>query len=179
MVLAKVDGRGYTRTCATTITGVTVTVLHRLRTRMHDAVTTSVRNRSSHACIMEQPIARIKVLCVADDAYFVDLLRLALMREGYLVQAAVSPADAMHVIAEHPPDLALVDVRRPIASALSLCTHLRETLDIPIIIMSAHLPESEVLAAFSGYVDHFFTKPFALHMLVARLGDVLRARRGS
>jgi CheY-like chemotaxis protein len=112
------------------------------------------------------------VLVVDDEPDALELLRTCLAGEGYEVIAASSGIEALMMLDEAQPDLAIVDVMMPGMTGLELCEELRrraETSDLPIILYSAYnMPHSN-----TGLYDHAFVKPVELDTLLRAMRDLL------
>ncbi|MDB5059346.1 MAG: DeoR family transcriptional regulator [Chloroflexi bacterium] len=115
-----------------------------------------------------------KVLCVDDDSYLTDLLRYALTREGFAVQAASNGAEAIRAAQIDPPDIAVVDVNLPDINGFELCAQLRSTFRIPVLMLSARQAEEDVITGLVSGADDYVAKPFSMRVLVYRLHAVLR-----
>jgi DNA-binding response OmpR family regulator len=121
------------------------------------------------------------VLVVDDDASVLFLLEELLVDEGYIVHVAATISDARQAIAEHAPDVVLLDVQLPDGSGFDLCTQLRadpRTVDLPILLLSAVGRGSHFVARGLdlGAYD-FLPKPFYNDELLARVRVLVRLRR--
>jgi CheY-like chemotaxis protein len=118
---------------------------------------------------------RAVVLAVDDEADALEVLRTSLAGEGYEVVAASSGIEALMLLDDLQPDLAIVDVMMPGMTGLELCEELRkraETSDLPIILYSAYnMPHSN-----TGLYDHAFLKPVELDTLLRAMRDLLGSR---
>ena len=121
----------------------------------------------------EMPM-RCKVLCVDDDHHLTDLLRYALTRAGYAVQEANTGAEALRLATVDPPDVVLLDIRLPDIDGRTLCTQLRAMLHVPIVMLTAHKADADVLSGFQHGADDYITKPFSMQILLYRLKAALR-----
>jgi len=117
------------------------------------------------------------VLVVDDDPTVRELLGEILAGQGYGVLAAATAAEARALAEAMPPDLALLDVGLVGEDGLSLARHLRERLDIGIIMVSgAGEPVDRVIGLEVG-ADDYLAKPFDPRELRARVKSVLRRYR--
>lgn len=122
---------------------------------------------------MTDTASQTEILVVEDDAatrvYVAGLLR----QQGYRVAAAGSGADALVAARRRRPDLILLDVMLPDADGFEICRQLQaheSTRRVPVIFLTAKGDEPEVLRGFeSGGVD-YIVKPFAVAVLLARVG---------
>lgn len=120
-----------------------------------------------------------RILVVEDEAAVARGLQYALSQEGWTVDLAKSGEEALRVVQEHAPDLALLDVRLPGMNGFDLCRELRRTLTIPILMLTARAePIDKVLGLELG-ADDYITKPFNVHELVSRVRAQLRRAYGA
>lgn len=117
----------------------------------------------------------MKQLLVADDdPHIRTLLRQVLTREGYAVMEAEDGVKAQEILANTPIDLAVVDVMMPRMDGLDLCQHIRETYDIPIILLTARQQLSDKEQGFLRGTDDYLTKPFEPAELLFRISALFR-----
>jgi CheY-like chemotaxis protein len=118
---------------------------------------------------------RAVVLAVDDEPDALEVLRTCLAAEGYEVVAASSGPEALTLLEQSRPDLAIVDVMMPGMTGLELCDQLRrrgEFGELPIILYSAYnMPHSN-----TGLYDHAFVKPVELDTLLRAMRDLLGRR---
>jgi len=115
---------------------------------------------------MEQ-IMRISL--VSDNKTIVEMLKLALVLEGYEVQIIPVGAYCLPMLGQLP-HLILLDVFLQIEDARVMCQQLKSlehTRHIPVILLSAHLDRYRALREFQA--DDFVSKPFHLHELLERI----------
>ncbi|WP_151733998.1 response regulator transcription factor ['Paenibacillus yunnanensis' Narsing Rao et al. 2020] len=115
-----------------------------------------------------------KILVADDDAHIRTLLRHVLTREGYTVMEAGDGREAVLLMEEHAADLAVVDVMMPHMDGLELCGHLRETYDIPIILLTARQQLSDKEQGYLMGTDDYVTKPFEPEELLFRIKALFR-----
>jgi CheY-like chemotaxis protein len=105
----------------------------------------------------------VRTILVVDDEFGVaDVLSAALEDEGYRVVTAANGREGIARVAEHQPDLVIVDFMMPVMDGPSMANALRQDghKDLPIIMMSA-MPEAAVRQRFSDY-SGFLRKPFRI-----------------
>jgi two-component system phosphate regulon response regulator PhoB len=120
------------------------------------------------------------VLVVEDEAALQQVLAYNLEAAGFEVAQAYDGEEALTLIAERTPDLAVLDWMLPQLSGLELCRRLRrrpETRQLPIIILTARGEEPDRLRGLDSGADDYVTKPFSPAELVARIRAVLRRVR--
>lgn len=120
------------------------------------------------------------VLVIDDDATLLGLLAQHLSRAAYHVITAVSGMTGLEMLYEHHPDLIILDIMMPKMNGWAVCERIRETSDIPIIMLTAKGEEQDRLRGFRLGVDDYVVKPFSSAELVARVGAILaRSQRAS
>jgi DNA-binding response OmpR family regulator len=118
------------------------------------------------------------VLVIDDDATLLGLLTQHLSRAGYPVITAVSGTTGLQMFYDHHPNLVILDIMMPKMDGWVLCERIRETSDVPIIMLTAKGEEQDRLRGFRLGVDDYVVKPFSSAELVARVGAILvRTRR--
>jgi two-component system alkaline phosphatase synthesis response regulator PhoP len=121
-----------------------------------------------------------RVLVVEDEQDIAGLIKHTLERSGDAsVEIAGRGDDALRAIAVRPPDLVILDLNLPGLSGDDVCRMLRrrsETVNLPIIMLTARTSETERVAGLDLGADDYVTKPFSLRELSARVRAVLRRR---
>jgi len=118
------------------------------------------------------------VLVIDDDVTLLGLLTQHFSRAAYHVITAVSGTTGLQMFYDHHPDLVILDIMMPKMDGWAVCERVRETSDVPIIILTAKGEEQDRLRGFRLGVDDYAVKPFSSAELVARVGAVLtRTRR--
>lgn len=118
--------------------------------------------------------ALTSLLLVDDEASLREPLAEYLVRQGFDVQQAVSAAAARSLLRETVPDLVLLDVMMPGEDGLSLCRHLVEARELPVILLTAKGEATDRIIGLEIGADDYVTKPFEPRELVARIRSVLR-----
>lgn len=117
------------------------------------------------------------ILIVEDEAPIRDMIRFALERADFSVAEAGNAQAARLALAEQWPDLVLVDWMLPGVSGVELAREWRRedlTANLPIIMVTARVDESERVRGLNLGADDYVTKPFSSSELVARVRAVLR-----
>jgi two-component system phosphate regulon response regulator PhoB len=117
------------------------------------------------------------VLIVEDEAPIRDMIRFALERADFSVSEAEDAQQARLAIAEHRPDLLLLDWMLPGVSGAEFARELRRdelTADLAIIMVTARVDADDRVRGLNLGADDYVTKPFSSSELVARVRAVLR-----
>ena len=116
-----------------------------------------------------------KILIVDDEPDILLMLRMSLEDEGHEVVMAADGQTALDRIAEHHPDLVLLDVMMPVLDGWGVLEQKRETGDATAVIMlSAKAEESDIQKAMTLGAREYVVKPFDLDKLVALVAAVLK-----
>ena len=118
------------------------------------------------------------VLVVEDDSNIAELLRLYLEKDGFTVFHAEDGGEGLRMAQEKKPDLILLDLMLPVIDGWVVCSEIRKTSKVPIIMLTA---KGETLDKISGLemgADDYVTKPFEVKELMARIHAVLRRSDG-
>jgi two-component system, OmpR family, response regulator VicR len=118
-----------------------------------------------------------RILVVEDDRALATVLKIKLTMEGFEVECASDGAAASNVVRSFAPDLIVLDVTLPGTNGFELCRIWRESLRIPIIMLTARSDKADKLRGLTMGADDYMTKPFDTQELVARILAVLRRTR--
>ncbi len=121
-----------------------------------------------------------KILVVEDEEDILELVRYNLEKEGYRLCCVESGEKAMEKVVSFQPDLILLDLMLPGIDGFEVTRRLKReknTLDIPIIMLTAKGEESDVVTGLELGADDYVPKPFSLKILLARLRVVLRRKK--
>ncbi len=111
------------------------------------------------------------IAIIEDDQTIGDLLEEVLQKEGYQVKRAYSGTEAVYLLSQEKPDLALLDLMLPGLSGEEVLPHLQ---GIPVIVVSAKVNvDDKVKLLLEGAAD-YITKPFEIKELLARVQVQLR-----
>jgi len=120
-----------------------------------------------------------RILAVDDDSKVLKILQHSLTREGFEVVCASDGYEALERAKETMPDLILLDIMMPGMDGFETLRHLKEFLDVPVIILSARGEELDRVVGFRMGVDDYQTKPFSPVELALRVKAVLRRSASS
>jgi len=119
------------------------------------------------------------VLVVEDEAPIADLVRGALVRDGFSVHVAGDGPAALLAVQRDRPALVLLDVGLPGLDGIEICRRLRAAGDwTPVLFVTARDDETDRVLGLELGADDYVTKPFSPRELVARVRAVLRRGRG-
>jgi DNA-binding response OmpR family regulator len=118
------------------------------------------------------------ILVVDDEAKIVQLAKDFLENGGFRVLTAADGSTALAVARHEKPDLIVLDLNLPGMDGLDVCRALRRESDVPIIMLTARVEETDRLIGLELGADDYITKPFSPRELVARVRVVLRRVRG-
>jgi len=116
----------------------------------------------------------VRLLLVDDEPSLREPLADYLVRQGFVVRQAEDAARARAALAEEVPDLVLLDIMMPGEDGLSLCRHLAEARDLPVIMLTARGEPTDRIVGLEIGADDYVVKPFEPRELVARIRSVLR-----
>lgn len=115
-----------------------------------------------------------KILIVEDDEKLRDELEIFLKNNGYQAESLKSFENTLNNILEINPDLLLLDINLPGADGEFLCKEIRKKSNMPIIIVTSRDNEIDELLSINNGADHYITKPFNIHILLAKISSLLR-----
>jgi two-component system phosphate regulon response regulator OmpR len=114
------------------------------------------------------------LLIVDDDQRIRQLLQKYLVRNGFLVSIAQDAAQAKRLLCGLSFDLIVLDVMMPDRDGLSLTRELRESIDIPILLLTARSESEDRISGFEAGADDYLPKPFEPKELLLRIHAILR-----
>lgn len=116
----------------------------------------------------------MKLLIVEDNESILLGLGYLLKEEGYDYVTAKSYQEAQESYAQTYFDLVLLDIGLPDGDGFALCRELKEKQDVPVIFLTAHEEERDVVQGFEVGADDYIQKPFRNRELISRIQNVLR-----
>ncbi len=114
------------------------------------------------------------VLIIEDEPELVQVLRDYLERAGFHVEAAYDGVSGLSTFQHRRPDLVLLDLNLPGMDGLDVARHMRRAADVPIIMVTARVEETDRLIGLELGADDYISKPFSPREVVARVRAVLR-----
>lgn len=119
----------------------------------------------------------VHVLVVEDERKLANILALYLESSGYRVTVLHDGHAVTETISHQSFDIVLMDWLLPGVDGITLCQEIRKTSDLPIIMITAKVDESDRVMGLEAGADDYICKPFSLREMVARIRAQLRRRR--
>ena len=117
----------------------------------------------------------LKILVVDDESRMRKLVRDFLVKKDYLVVEAEDGEKALEIFyRDNSISLIILDVMMPKMDGWQVCSEIRKTSKVPIIMLTAKSEEQDELQGFALGVDEYISKPFSPKILVARVDAILR-----
>ena len=114
------------------------------------------------------------VLVVDDDIRMLRMMKRMLELENFQTITASNGEAALKVFEKEDPDLVLLDIMMPDMDGYTVCQHIREFSEVPIIMVTAMGDDKEKVEGLDTGADDYVTKPFSASELAARVRAVLR-----
>ena len=114
------------------------------------------------------------LLLVDDERSIREPLGQYLTKQGFRVTQAGDAASARTRLAAYAIDLVVLDIMMPGEDGLSLCRHIRETSETPVILLTARSEETDRIVGLEMGADDYVVKPFSPRELSARIKVILR-----
>jgi two-component system alkaline phosphatase synthesis response regulator PhoP len=118
------------------------------------------------------------ILLVEDEPLIMQQARDYLQHGGFRVVTAADGKMALTQFRQSKPDLVVLDLNLPLMDGLDVCRALRRESDVPIIMLTARVEETDRLIGLELGADDYIVKPFSPRELVARVRVILRRVRG-
>jgi len=118
------------------------------------------------------------ILVVDDDPGIAKVVRAYLEKAGFQVLVAYDGKKALHIARHDKPHLVILDLMLPEMDGWDVCRALRRESDVPIIMLTARVEDTDKLIGLELGADDYVTKPFSPQELVARVRAVLRRVEG-
>ncbi len=115
------------------------------------------------------------VLIVEDDVQLSRILQLDLQRNEFRVTVCSTGLDGLKTFHDIKPDLVILDIALPLMDGLTVCRRIRETSNVPILMMTAHaVSEEEIAEGLNAGADEYMLKPLGKIEFHARVNALLR-----
>ncbi len=115
-----------------------------------------------------------RILLVDDEPLMIKGLKYTLEQDGYETVSAYDGEEALKVFAEQEFDLVLLDVMLPRMDGIQVCQRIRETSNVPIIMLTAKGEDLDKILGLEYGADDYMTKPFNILEVKARIKTILR-----
>ena len=119
-------------------------------------------------------MAEINILVVDDEKEIADLVEIYLVSDGYRVFKAENAKEGLDILDRENIHLVLLDIMMPGLDGLEMCRKIRETNNIPIIMLSARSTDLDKILGLGTGADDYVVKPFNPLELTARVKSQLR-----
>ncbi len=120
-----------------------------------------------------------KILVVDDEPKIAEICRDYLQAAGFEVTTVQDGLGGLSAARREKPDLVVLDLMLPGMDGLDVCRTLRRESDVPIIMLTARIEETDRLIGLELGADDYITKPFSPRELVARVRVILRRVSGN
>ena len=127
-------------------------------------------------------VTKKTILVVEDDKSLLPMITYNIEKNGFKVKSATNGEDALLLIKEEIPSLAIFDWMIPEPNGLELCKILRrkqETSNLPIIMLTAREEEEDRIRGLEYGADDYISKPFSPAELIARIKALIRRSTSS
>ncbi len=115
-----------------------------------------------------------KILLVEDNETIIMGLKYSLEQEKFEVVSALNFKQCMENLEQKDIDLILLDVGLPDGNGFEICKKIKQTIDIPVIFLTAQDEETSVVLGLDLGADDYIIKPFRTRELISRINSVLR-----
>ncbi|RSS83238.1 response regulator transcription factor [Streptomyces sp. WAC06614] len=115
-----------------------------------------------------------RVLLIEDDPSVREGVCLGLRRRGHDVRAAETGEEGLELLAAVRPDLVLLDLMLPGINGVQVCRRIRETSQVPIIMLTARGDDFDIVVGLEAGADDYIVKPARTEVIEARIKAVLR-----
>ncbi|MBQ9300802.1 MAG: response regulator transcription factor [Clostridia bacterium] len=115
-----------------------------------------------------------RILLVDDEPLIIKGLKYTLEQEGYETLSAMDGEEALSVFFSNTVDLVLLDVMLPKLDGIQVCQRIRESSNVPIIMLTAKGEDMDKILGLEYGADDYMTKPFNILEVKARIKNILR-----
>lgn len=116
-----------------------------------------------------------RILVVDDDAALAEMIGIVLRAEGFEVVNCYDGNEAVAAFERYDPNLVLLDVMLPGRNGIQICQDIRQTSNVPIVMLTARSDTADVVSGLEAGADDYVPKPFKPKELVARVRARLRS----
>ena len=115
-----------------------------------------------------------RILLVDDEPLIIKGLKYTLEQEGYETLSAMDGEEALNVFFSNAVDIVLLDVMLPKMDGIQVCQRIRESSNVPIIMLTAKGEDMDKILGLEYGADDYMTKPFNILEVKARIKTILR-----
>lgn len=116
-----------------------------------------------------------KILVADDEELIMNLVCDFLRRDGYEPLSAADGEEALEVFRENPDiSLVILDIMMPKIDGWEVCRTIRQTSNVPVIMLTARSQEFDELTGFEAGADDYVTKPCSPSVLMKRVAALLK-----
>ena len=115
-----------------------------------------------------------RILLVDDEPLIIKGLKYTLEQEGYETISAMDGEEALNIFFSNSIDLILLDVMLPKLDGIQVCQRIRESSNVPIIMLTAKGEDMDKILGLEYGADDYMTKPFNILEVKARIKNILR-----
>lgn len=115
-----------------------------------------------------------RVLIIEDEVSISDIIKFNLLKEGYDIDTAYNGEEGLNKAIGSNFDLVLLDIMLPQMDGFQVCRKIRETSNVPIIMLTAKEEEVDKILGLELGADDYITKPFGMRELIARIKANIR-----
>lgn len=115
-----------------------------------------------------------KILAVDDEYSILEVISAYLRKEGYDVHTAMNGKDALSTFEQLKPHLIILDLMLPDLPGEMICEKIRQTSDVPIIMLTAKKEEDDRISGLTAGADDYLMKPFSPKELMVRIQGMIR-----
>lgn len=119
---------------------------------------------------------KAEILIIDDELPIRKLLEITLESNSYKVSFAQTAREGILAVANHPPDLVILDLGLPDEDGHSVLEKIREWYTNPIMILSVQSSEDDIIRALDNGANDYLVKPFRTGELLARIRTALRGK---
>lgn len=114
------------------------------------------------------------ILVVDDEQNIRDIVEAYLIKDGYKVLQAADGIEALDIFKYEAIDLIILDIMMPGKTGTEVCEQIRLTSNVPIIMLTAKVEETDIITGLKQGADDYIKKPFSVRELVVRVETLLR-----
>ncbi len=115
-----------------------------------------------------------KTLIIEDDQVIAALLEEGLIKWGFEARYVTDFMKVLETFIDYQPHMVLLDISLPFYNGYYWCNEIRKISKVPIVFLSSHTENMDIIMAMNMGADDYISKPFSLDIVVAKLQAILR-----